>query len=273
LNRKNDQAYVEQRNGSVLRRYIGYDRYSTRAAFAARGYDFFLTSLLAIDVATGWTELQAVWGKGHQRVGAAVHLIRQALPMPLLSLHTDNGSEFLNHILVPWCRDERIAFTRGRPYVPAMRQQIGLQLAGRHIAPFPERPQRDLGAQGGKAGTSRRDAMARYWRRTGPKRRSMVGGLIRTRAVRCCAERVTSSCRSRVSMSSGRKGARRLEQRLVAGFPQLLQHRPQGVQILTWAAGPAACASGRMPQQPDRHFAIAFGDLAELIQETTFATA
>jgi transposase InsO family protein len=78
--------------------------------------DFFLTSLLAIDVATGWTELQAVWGKGHERVGGAVKTVRHALPMPLLGLHTDNGSEFLNHILVPWCRDKSIAFTRGRPY-------------------------------------------------------------------------------------------------------------------------------------------------------------
>jgi len=81
---------------------------------SARG--FFLTSLLAIDVATGWTELQAVWGKGHKRVGSAVHLARRALPMPLQSLHTDNGGEFLNHILVPWCRTEGIRFTRGRPY-------------------------------------------------------------------------------------------------------------------------------------------------------------
>ena len=29
---------------------------------------------------------------------------------------TDNGGEFLNHILVPWCREEGIRFTRGRPY-------------------------------------------------------------------------------------------------------------------------------------------------------------
>ena len=78
--------------------------------------DFYLTSLLAIDVATGWTELQAVWGKGQSRVGAAVRGVRQALPMPLLSLHTDNGGEFLNHVLLPWCRGERISFTRGRPY-------------------------------------------------------------------------------------------------------------------------------------------------------------
>ena len=33
-----------------------------------------------------------------------------------MSLHTDNGGEFLNHLLVPWCRGERIGFTRGRPY-------------------------------------------------------------------------------------------------------------------------------------------------------------
>lgn len=82
----------------------------------ASGHDFFLTSLLAIDVATGWTELQAVWGKGHERVGGAMQAVRLALPMPLLSLHTDNGSEFLNHLLIPWCREKRIAFTRGRPY-------------------------------------------------------------------------------------------------------------------------------------------------------------
>jgi hypothetical protein len=76
----------------------------------------YLTSLLTVNVATGWTELRAVWGKGYERVGAAVHAIRQALPMPLESLHTDNGGEFLKHILLPWCRREHIHFTRGRPY-------------------------------------------------------------------------------------------------------------------------------------------------------------
>ena len=79
-------------------------------------YGFYLTSLLAIDVATGWTELQAVWGKGQKRVGSAVHAIRQALPISLESIHTDNGGEFLNHILIPWCRREHVGFTRGRPY-------------------------------------------------------------------------------------------------------------------------------------------------------------
>jgi hypothetical protein len=76
----------------------------------------YVTSLVAVDVATGWTECQAVWGKGYTRVGTGVHHIRQRLPMPLRELHTDNGGEFLNHILVPWCRRERIHFTRGRPW-------------------------------------------------------------------------------------------------------------------------------------------------------------
>ena len=77
---------------------------------------FYLTTLCAVDVATGWTELQPVWGHGKQRVGTAVHHVRQRLPFPLKSLHTDNGSEFINHILFGWCRQEGIHFTRGRSY-------------------------------------------------------------------------------------------------------------------------------------------------------------
>ena len=77
---------------------------------------FYLTTAVAVDVATGWTELQPVWGRGKQRVGTAVHHIRQRLPFPLHSLHADNGGEFLNHFLVPRCRPEGIRFTRGRSY-------------------------------------------------------------------------------------------------------------------------------------------------------------
>lgn len=77
---------------------------------------FYLTSLCAVDVASGWTELQPVWGLGKQRVGTAIHHIRQRLPFPLQSLHTDNGAEFINHTLYNWCRQEQIVFTRGRSY-------------------------------------------------------------------------------------------------------------------------------------------------------------
>lgn len=77
---------------------------------------FFLTSLVAVDVATGWTECRAVFGKPYYRVKEAVQWVEKDLPMPLRSFHTDNGGEFLNHLLLPWCRTTGIALSRGRPH-------------------------------------------------------------------------------------------------------------------------------------------------------------
>ena len=77
---------------------------------------FYLSTLCTVDVASGWSEHQAVWGHGKQRVGTAMHYVRQRLPFGLRALHTDNGSEFINHTLVPWCRQEGIRLSRGRAY-------------------------------------------------------------------------------------------------------------------------------------------------------------
>jgi Integrase core domain len=77
---------------------------------------FFLATVVAVDVATSWTELEVVWGLGHQRVGSGVHHIRQRLPVPLREWHSDNGREFLNERLWAWCHREGIRLTRGRPY-------------------------------------------------------------------------------------------------------------------------------------------------------------
>lgn len=77
---------------------------------------FHLTTLLAVDVATSWTECEAIWGKGQQWVGAGMHHARQRMPFTLKELHTDNGGEFLNQVLYRWCKREGIHFTRGRAY-------------------------------------------------------------------------------------------------------------------------------------------------------------
>lgn len=77
---------------------------------------FYLTTLSAVDVATGWCEPVAVWGKGQERVGGAVHRVRQHLPMPMLGLDSDNGSEFINQGLYNYCRKSGITFTRSRSY-------------------------------------------------------------------------------------------------------------------------------------------------------------
>ncbi|MDD5287744.1 MAG: ISNCY family transposase [Dehalococcoidales bacterium] len=77
---------------------------------------FYLNTLMAVDVATGWSEFIGVWGKGQQRVRAAIYQMREKLPFPLLGLDSDNGSEFINHDLACWCHQEGITFTRSRPY-------------------------------------------------------------------------------------------------------------------------------------------------------------
>jgi hypothetical protein len=81
-----------------------------------RAGGFYLNTLSAVDVATGWFEPLAVWGKGQQQVGAAIHQLRQLLPMPLLGLGSDNGTEFINRGLYEYCGRQRITFTRSRSY-------------------------------------------------------------------------------------------------------------------------------------------------------------
>jgi hypothetical protein len=77
---------------------------------------FYLCTLCAVDIATAWIEVEPVWGKGQERVGGAVHRIRTRLPMPVLGLDSDNGSEFINRSLLTYCRAHQITFTRSRPW-------------------------------------------------------------------------------------------------------------------------------------------------------------
>jgi transposase InsO family protein len=76
----------------------------------------FIHSLNLTDIHTGWVETRAVMGKSEAHVRAALEEIRAALPFPLKAIDSDNGSEFINHHLVRYCREHSIAFTRGRPY-------------------------------------------------------------------------------------------------------------------------------------------------------------
>ena len=71
---------------------------------------------MRVDIVTGWTEREAVWGNGHERVGGAIHRARQRLPMPLLGWDSDSGSEFINEAFWRDCQREGITFTRGRAY-------------------------------------------------------------------------------------------------------------------------------------------------------------
>jgi len=68
------------------------------------------------DIATTWTETMAVRNKAQARVFEALQKVRKNLPFPLLGLDSDNGSEFINDELLRYCQQQRISFTRSRPY-------------------------------------------------------------------------------------------------------------------------------------------------------------
>jgi hypothetical protein len=71
-----------------------------------------------VDIASGWTEQRAVWGKGEVGVVEEIKDAEYSLPFPLLGFDCDNGSEFLNYHLVRHFaqRDKPVQFTRSRPY-------------------------------------------------------------------------------------------------------------------------------------------------------------
>jgi hypothetical protein len=69
-----------------------------------------------VDIATAWIELEAVWGKGQLRVGGAVDHVRTRLPMPLVGLDSDNGSEFINRSRLDYCRRHGITDPRRRAW-------------------------------------------------------------------------------------------------------------------------------------------------------------
>jgi len=77
---------------------------------------FYLNTLCAVDVWSGWTECLPVWGKWQEKVRQAVHHMRLRLPFPLLGIDSDNGGEFINMVLYKYCQDEKITLTRSRSY-------------------------------------------------------------------------------------------------------------------------------------------------------------
>jgi hypothetical protein len=76
----------------------------------------YLYTLTLTDVATGWTECQALLHRGKSAVMQALERARKLLPFPVLGIDSDNGVEFINNDLIAYCVRENITFTRGRAY-------------------------------------------------------------------------------------------------------------------------------------------------------------
>ncbi len=75
----------------------------------------YLYTLTLTDVATRWTECLPLLYRSREAVLAALRRARTLFPFPILGIDTDNGGEFINEVLIAYCEQEQMTFTRGRP--------------------------------------------------------------------------------------------------------------------------------------------------------------
>lgn len=78
----------------------------------------FINTLTVTDLATGWTENRALWGKTGSAVVSAMKEIEEVLPFYMKGFASDNGSEFLNQEMENYLleRKRKVKWTRRRPY-------------------------------------------------------------------------------------------------------------------------------------------------------------
>jgi hypothetical protein len=78
----------------------------------------YVHTIQMVDVATGWCEIAAVMGRSYRVMKNGFAFILSRLPIPVVEIHPDNGSEFFNqHLLRFWKQAMSDAeITRSRPY-------------------------------------------------------------------------------------------------------------------------------------------------------------
>lgn len=76
----------------------------------------FACSLTGTDISSGWTEQEAVWGKGQENTRQGIDHERQRCPFDWVGIHSDGGTEFINAHLFRYSEDTDLEFSRSRPY-------------------------------------------------------------------------------------------------------------------------------------------------------------
>lgn len=78
----------------------------------------YVHTLQMVDVATGWSERAAVLGRAYLVMADGFRRCQARLPFPAVELHPDNGSEFLNDLMLDfWQKQPQPPhLSRSRPY-------------------------------------------------------------------------------------------------------------------------------------------------------------
>lgn len=63
----------------------------------------YVHTLQMVDVATGWSEVVAVYGRSYRVMADGLDYLLSRLPFAVQEIHPDNGAEFFNqHLLRYW---------------------------------------------------------------------------------------------------------------------------------------------------------------------------
>src|SRR5262245_26569819 len=76
----------------------------------------FIQTLTLTDIATGWTECLPLVARDGSLVVEAMARAQSLFPWLMCGADFDNDSAFMNDVVVPWCRAQRIEVTRSRAY-------------------------------------------------------------------------------------------------------------------------------------------------------------
>lgn len=78
--------------------------------------DTYINTLDAVDIATTWTEKQALMGKSERVTIEGFEKMEKRFPFKILGIDSDNGSEFINWHFLRMAQRKQITFTRSRAY-------------------------------------------------------------------------------------------------------------------------------------------------------------
>jgi hypothetical protein len=95
---------------------VGYGQIDTVAHCGGSLAGDFIYSCGYVDVSSGWLAYTVQWNKGMEATKESLKHIQSHVPFPLLHLHPDCGTEFLNDIVMTWCEEEKIEVSRSRSY-------------------------------------------------------------------------------------------------------------------------------------------------------------
>ena len=121
------RIYGRTKHGTLLKHHIpiktnhwnvkepGFTEVDTVSHSGNSGAGEFAYSVSQTDIFTGWVETRAVLGKGERNISSALDETEEVFPFKILGMNSDNGGEFINHLVYNRNKSRNIDFTRGRP--------------------------------------------------------------------------------------------------------------------------------------------------------------